>query len=107
MLRCKKCNFECPAKAAYCQNCGQKTRGSGFRWSDAKSLAGMGQKGISIAPLVCDVIEGQANASRRTPARPVPAPLVQPVAERFFCPTCGEPATRGTAFCKGCGREFG
>lgn len=106
-MNCTKCGFACPAKAAYCQNCGNQLKQPRFNWSATKSWAGVGVKGTSIAPLVSLAIENQAEKQQASAPHSALAPVLRPTAEQWYCPTCGEPNGQNAAFCKGCGRDFG
>lgn len=63
-MLCMECEFDNVDLARYCQNCGKKlNKKKGIRnvlkGADVGGLAGMGQKGVSIAPLLSDTVQGR------------------------------------------------
>lgn len=104
MNKCKKCGTENDDAARYCQGCGAelKRRVSLLDSLNFSSLAGTGQRGVSIAPLfTSDLLEKRPDPNSRAPRAPV-----RPLPDKsWFCPDCGFHNAPGSAFCHGCARD--
>lgn len=104
---CTECEFNNTESAKYCQCCGKKLARkksirNTFKGADIGSLAGMGQKGVSLAPLLSDTAQGKQEN----------VPLQRKVVlkktnmDRFYCTYCGAENRKGSYTCNDCGNDF-
>lgn len=105
---CSACQFQNPELSIYCQHCGKKLKKKLFgnrmkASSNPIHLAGMGQKGSSMAPLGGMAIEGQTKQfSDYKYSKTFPKIKVSPLPDgTWFCPLCGD-KNKGV-LCRGCG----
>jgi predicted amidophosphoribosyltransferase len=104
MILCKKCSFENYDGTRFCQRCGKKLshRGS-FNLS---GLAGMGMKGVSIAPLAARTVEAQATEEFKNSKISTAYVKTVPLEDgSWYCLNCGKYNSSFTLFCSGCGRD--
>lgn len=107
---CKKCSFENESAARFCQGCGaklpQKRSAKEFLDSlDLKDVAGIGTRGLSIAPMAGRVIEDQGKEVAQPGVRQADKARVVPLPDgKWFCPDCGELNKVESRSCQSCGR---
>ena len=101
MVLCEKCSFENYDGTKFCQKCGEKLSYKKsikkfLKNANLNGLAGMGMKGVSLAPL----------AGKNTTIKK--SNHVKTVALEdgsWYCPDCGKHNSPFTSFCSGCGRD--
>lgn len=110
MVECKRCGgFNLP-DTKYCQKCGQhleNRKKKGFLKSASwKNVAGMGSKGISIAPLFLTLMENKDvfTESRMKKKR---TSIVIPLENgSWYCPDCGHHNRKYSFTCTDCGKSI-
>lgn len=108
MCLCKYCGFQNFDGTRYCQKCGKKIIRKGlrafFRGADFSNLAGMGARGVSIAPLGKMAVD---NLSKQWGNKKNPSGCVKVVPLEdgsWYCPDCGFHNARHALYCGDCGR---
>jgi len=107
MINCKKCNFGNINGTRFCQNCGniltQKKRL--LDSLNLSSLAGMGLKDSSIAPLFTEDFLKKLSTSQIDPIHDQnKIPVIPKKDGSWFCPDCGAKNGKYAIFCNDCGR---
>lgn len=104
MIKCDNCNFENDAATKYCQNCGnllkQKKIIKIIKSFNFGSIAGMGSKGVSIAPLIGMNLDKSKNIDNFDKVKKKHS-LDD---GSWFCPYCGQKNKINNLFCKNCSR---
>ncbi|MGL5314604.1 MAG: hypothetical protein ACRC92_15240 [Peptostreptococcaceae bacterium] len=106
---CKQCNFENDVAAIYCQKCGsflepQKGFKKLVKSLNFGSIAGMGAKGTSIAPLAgMDIDNKSLQREGNTSERVSKSYSLEDGS--WYCPYCGKKNTRGQFLCGDCLRQ--
>lgn len=108
MNRCETCQYNNISTANYCEKCGsvikkKKKLQEQFKRLNFDTLAGTGQKGISIAPLLSTSIVGKKVEEEE---RKSPVPIIQINSTYFYCTYCGAKNKAYSLSCMDCGRYF-
>lgn len=105
MVLCRKCNFQNYDGTKFCQKCGEKLPCKSFL--NLNGIAGMGMKGVSIAPLGAKSVQNQAKEEfKDTGAKNSVHVKTVPLEDgSWYCPDCGEYNSSFALFCSGCGRD--
>lgn len=103
---CKNCQFKNPDFSLYCQRCGTRLEIPFFKRNHGKNtnwaLAGLGQKGSSLAPLAGMAIDSYGKEFQNHTRQTFPKITITPNANGiWYCPLCGDQNT--DKLCKGCG----
>ncbi len=102
---CSNCNFENDTAALYCQKCGAKLPVKQLKKFlnslEFGSIAGAGQKGTSIAPLVGMTIDKNNSASTSTAIVRTRYTLEDGM---WYCPYCGKKNRQTDIQCLACNK---
>ena len=107
-MKCKECDTENLDGTKYCCNCGAKLKLKMGKasWGGSKPLAGVGQKGSSLAPLGAMAIKRQSAELGKVTTHTTLIKVVPKEDSTWYCPDCGELNPKFSTFCKGCGRDY-
>ncbi len=104
---CKNCSFDNDTNAIFCQNCGQKLASKKTVKDLVKdlklgSLAGLGSKGVSVAPIV-----GIDMDSKNTSKKDIPLVKKRHILEdgSWYCPYCGMKNKKQNSYCNDCAMD--
>lgn len=104
MVSCKKCGFENYDGTKFCQRCGEGLPCK--RSMNLNGIAGMGMKGVSIAPLVAGAVEEQSKKEFKNSVKGSKHVKTVPLEDgSWYCPDCGHHNNSFSIFCSGCGRD--
>ncbi len=105
---CIKCNFLNDPNAIYCQQCGNKVAKKSLKKFASNlqfgSLAGMGSKGVSVAPIVGVEMDKAHNNKFHANKVKVLKHFVLDDGS-WFCPYCGNKNKRTDKLCVECSSE--
>lgn len=109
MIECKACGYFNLPDTRYCQKCGQylesKRKKSFFhnlRWGN---VAGLGSKGISIAPLTLTLMENNHTFTEKSESKNKSNSIVIPFEDgSWYCPDCGHYNQKYSFLCADCGK---
>lgn len=109
MIQCKKCKFENYDKTRYCQQCGEALHKSHslkvlVKSFNIGSIAGIGAKGVSIAPISAMKNEQAKRPISSENSRNDKIQVIPLKDGTWFCPYCGNHNQQYELFCKNCGK---
>lgn len=105
MILCKKCSFKNYDGTKFCQRCGERLPYK--KLFNLNGIAGMGMRGVSIAPLAAKAVKKHAdqefnNTTIRSSVRAKTVPMKD---DSWYCPDCGQYNDSFTLFCSGCNKK--
>lgn len=107
MIECRACGYFNLPDTRYCQRCGKHLtlKKSFFQNLRLGGLAGMGGRGVSIAPLTLTLKENNNSFTERSVKKRKSSSVVVPLEDgSWYCPDCGHYNQKYTLSCPDCGK---